>query len=720
MRTFLTCAVVCLSLLGFSQVPSTQSSSIVFNNTYCNRTDLSWTVGDGNGRIVIARKGQPVTASPTNNTYYIARDTFGDAASEISAGQFVVYNGDENSLIVYGLESNTVYHFAVFEYNGSGSIFSYLTTNEPQDSVLTEWLLADFSIDNPHQCEDGNLFSFTEGVTQSASATINYTWTFGDGALSYDADPTYSYSNYGIYDVGLTARTTGCAHTIVKKDTVVPLPIVNFVLNADSPNNTRTQCFFKADGSVNRFAFKNMSQYPFLPGGGFDVNEVRWDFGDGTSSVQNHVRKKSYAEPGSYTVKLVVRTSKNNGVHFCADSFSMNVEVKPRPLDSTMIFFSDTSMCLNNNLFTFENGTGIAGTGWWFFGDGDSAQGDLVNHHYTSPGDYLVLFEFIDTAGCYDMYDDSVEVVPQPNNYFSGLSSYFCQGDPPVSLDPNLIGGTFEGDGVSNNDQSFTPSMLGLNTIRYIYQINNCIDTTEQSIWVMPVPVFSLGTDTSICIGDSLLLSAAADSSSFQWSNGANGTTNSIYARTDGIYWAEKDNGWCSYRDSIEVSVIDPPVVDLGSDTVLCGGNYRIVDVTADEGVYTWDDGYIGPYREITESGTYVVTVTNKCGSAQDEVELTILPYACELFIPTAFSPNNDGWNDEFRLIGQVTVTHMVIFNRWGEVLADIPGPDPSWDGTFMGERVQTGIYFFDVYFDDPQGDQLVPQRESGNVYVVY
>ncbi len=250
LRIAKTLFLVWISLLSMGQAPSTQSSNIVFSNTYCNRTNVAWTNGNGNGRIVIAKKGSPVTATPSDNTYYIPRDTFGKAASEIATDEFVVYNGSSNSVIVFGLESNTVYHFTVFEYNGAGSVFSYLTSNEPQDSVLTEWIDADFNIDTPHQCINVNAFDFMENTSQSGSESINYSWNFDDGTTSTASNPSHVYSTAGIYDVSLTATTTGCSHTVVKKDTVVPLPIPSFVLNVDSPNNDQIQCFYYASGAT--------------------------------------------------------------------------------------------------------------------------------------------------------------------------------------------------------------------------------------------------------------------------------------------------------------------------------------------------------------------------------------------------------------------------------------------------------------------------------------
>lgn len=701
----------------YAQVPSVASSNIVFSNTYCNRTNISWDVGNGNGRIVIARKAAPVTYSPSDNTYYIARDTFGKVASKVGTDEYVVYNGSSNSVIVFGLEANTVYHFAVFEYNGAGSVFSYKTTNRPTDSVKTEWLNAGFTVNYPHQCENVDTFHFFEDVTQSGSESVTYNWSFGDGRTSTAANPVHSYTNYGIYTVRLTATTTGCVHTTTFMDTVAPLPRVNFILDPDSANNTAIQCFYNQDGSQNRFSFESAVQNPYL-GTEIDDATYNWHFGDGSAVfTSRNVRKKRYQQPGIYRVTLIVSTTKNT-IDFCTDSFAMYVEVKPRPLDSTKIWFSDTSMCLNSNFFEFQNRTGTVGTSTWTFGDGNSANGDSVSHSYATAGKYRVLFEIVDTAGCYDMFSDSVEVVPQPNNFFNGLKMNYCLGDPKSYLKPNLSGGTFTGNSVSAFDSSFTPAQLGLHYVSYIYRINNCIDTFTAKTVVMPYPELELGPDTSICVGSNIILSDTKDSSSFIWSTGA--TDSFIDINSTGLYWAEKNNGWCKIRDSVNLAVIDPPAISLGTDSTLCGGAVREVNVSAAEGSYSWSDGYQGPTRAITESGKYWVTVSNKCGEASDTVDLIILPYACEIYIPSAFSPNGDELNNVFRPIGQMEVTRMLIFNRWGEILYETFDPKPEWDGYYLGARVQQDVYFYLITYEKPEGSYTVPTNVSGFVHVVY
>jgi gliding motility-associated-like protein len=715
-RSFFVMFSVLVFLQLQAQTPTIASSNVGFSNVYCSKLTVSWTSGDGAERIVIASEGSSIASLPSNDVYYLANDSFGIGHS-FSSTQYVVYNGIGNTVTVQNLKANTTYYFSVFEYNrsGAGAFLHYLTSGYPEASVTTNWITTDFTIDDPYQCENVNDFKFTPSTSQSGSETIIYDWDFGDGQSSNVQSPNHTYAAYDIYDVKLTVSTTGCSYTHTILDTVAPLPIINFELNVDTPNNNQVQCFFNGDGSSNRFAFKNRSTSPPLPG---TTNQaiVTWDFGDGTSS-NNFRGRKVYTKPGVYKVVLTLNST-NNGADYCIDSAFMFVTVKPSPIDSTKIVFSDTAMCYNGNSFDFDhNSPDATATNTWTFGDGNTGLGRNVSHSYTNPGIYYVTLEVLDTAGCYDHFLDSVEVIAQPNNFYGGLKPAYCQGDAKEMLLPNLPGGYFDGDEVDNTTNQFNPVKLGLNTVRYIIQVGSCIDTFTQTTVVNPLPIFQLQNDTSICNGTLLTLSTYKGNSAIRWSTGDTDSFTSV--NSAGVVWAERTELGCKYRDSVRVTVIDAPKVTLGNDSTLCGDGARVVNVTADEGVYTWNDGFVGAQRRITKTGFYQVTVTNKCGTASDDVDLTFLPYACDIFIPNAFTPNSDTKNEVFRPSGTVVLRKMQIYSRWGEMLYDKDGEDLSWDGMYEGEPAPQGHYFFVIWYYFPEAGTEVPKIAKGEFYLL-
>ena len=120
-----------------AQTPTLAASNLAVVSTYCSQTTLSWTNGNGNGRIVVASKGAANAITPANNSYYLANDSFG-IGHAFSANQFVVYNGTGTSVVIDNLETNTTYYFAVFEFNGGGSVFNFRTSSYPEINVTTK------------------------------------------------------------------------------------------------------------------------------------------------------------------------------------------------------------------------------------------------------------------------------------------------------------------------------------------------------------------------------------------------------------------------------------------------------------------------------------------------------------------------------------------------------------------------------------------------------
>lgn len=97
--------------------PAHTSTAIAVTEFTINSISLEWTKGNGSARMVVCRQGSAVDAMPVDGTFYAADATFGEGA-ELSSGNFVVYNGGGNSVVVSGLLPDTEYHFRIFEYNG--------------------------------------------------------------------------------------------------------------------------------------------------------------------------------------------------------------------------------------------------------------------------------------------------------------------------------------------------------------------------------------------------------------------------------------------------------------------------------------------------------------------------------------------------------------------------------------------------------------------------
>ncbi len=705
-------------LLSFSidtkaQTPTVGAKTIVFNNIYCNQLNLSWTSGNGANRIVLARKGAALNAYPVDNLFYGGNDTFGKG-TKLGADIYTVYRGSGNTVTVKSLEANTTYYFAVFEYNNTGSNFNYLTSVFPEASVTTENIIANFNIDLDYQCLNGNFFSFTNSSSNSLSNTMTYAWDFGDATKSTAKDPTHSYANGNVYNVKLEVTSLGCFTSIIKRDTVVTPPITMFELDTITGTDS-VSCLRN-----NNYKFVNYTVVPPVAGTYYDETGYFWTFGDGSFSSGFNALKK-YTIPGTYEVKLVTRRliSQDSRRPYCYDSASKYYIILPPPLaaGNGKVVLSDTALCLNGNVFNFSHTAANITKSWWKFGNNDSLEGNPVNYSYSASGKYYVRLDVVDSKGCTDFVFDSLRVYDKVNNFFTGLKPSYCKGDPKVFMKPNLYGGVFYGKGVNAVDSSFSPDSLGTYDVIYVFKQGDCADTFKYSVTVNDRPYFTLGKDSVICDVDKITLSIENLVGSYLWSTGEK--TPMIEVDQSGNYWAEADDGKCKFRDTTIVTQISPPQFELGRDTTLCGGNVVQLNVTSDMATYYWNDGTSNPQKEVSVSGAYAVTATNKCGSYYDSINIVIEPFACTIFIPNAFSPNNDGQNDWFIPLGNYRLLGIRIYDRWGRKMYDSPSTK-GWDGKEDGEVVPMGVYFFIIEYMIAEGPNYSLKQVGGPLHVVY
>jgi gliding motility-associated-like protein len=701
-----------LTLLSKAQAPTVHASNITFTNVYCERMDISWTSGNGSNRMLVVREGGAVNQFPSDGTYYTPSDSFA-AAPDLGGGNRVLFNGTGNTASIRGLKKNTTYHFAVFEYNDFSTYEYYTDAGYPTANQLTENITADFDIDDSYQCLYQNSFTFTNNSSNSLNNSMSYEWRMGNGQRFFTEDVTYSYPTGAIYRVQLSARSTGCSDVLEKRDTVLMPFIVDFDLDNAFPGNDSIQCL-----GANLFSFENLYRKPPPIYGAIDRIRSTWTTSDG--QTKNSINAAfSFTQSGVITVKLVQARQVSTGGDFCADSITKTYRVLPIPVVENQVSFSDTALCLNDNEFTFSHSAPDIVQTKWRYGDGDSATGNPVVHSYSAASVYYVDVEVEDMNGCTGVYTDSVEVFTPPNNFFTGLDSPYCIDDPVAQLVPNLDGGYFYGNNVDDAARTFNPNTLGQFEVGYVFTLGNCIDTTKQFTEVLPRPNFNLGSDTFICPNETVEFQVNLSGVNYTWSNQSR--ADSLIVSSEGTYWVEASNGQCSFRDSVEVRAVFPPVIEFSNygDTTICGGQTIQLNVTADAGTAIWNDGYVGFSRTVDESGFYEVNVIHPCGNATGSADVNILPFACEIFIPNIFSPNDDNLNETFRPYGFFDFTRMEIFNEYGQLLYTSEVLEDGWDGTYDGTEVMQGMYYYVIYYNIIEEGGNVKKVASGSVKVI-
>ncbi|MFN3875768.1 MAG: gliding motility-associated C-terminal domain-containing protein, partial [Flavobacteriales bacterium] len=93
------------------------------------------------------------------------------------------------------------------------------------------------------------------------------------------------------------------------------------------------------------------------------------------------------------------------------------------------------------------------------------------------------------------------------------------------------------------------------------------------------------------------------------------------------------------------------------------------------------------------------------------------------IFIPNSFTPNGDGVNDVFLPLGKsIAAMHLMVYNRWGELLFESDHPDVGWDGTYRSEPVESEVYVWRLsyrFYTDKEGTIGMEQQQMGHVQVL-
>ncbi|HEY1047110.1 MAG TPA: gliding motility-associated C-terminal domain-containing protein [Bacteroidia bacterium] len=98
--------------------------------------------------------------------------------------------------------------------------------------------------------------------------------------------------------------------------------------------------------------------------------------------------------------------------------------------------------------------------------------------------------------------------------------------------------------------------------------------------------------------------------------------------------------------------------------------------------------------RAIVKFSCYTDTLTN-------EFRLSPCPLCTSFFMPKAFSPNNDGFNETFFIKNECLLEdfELTFYNRWGETLFKTGDSKTAWDGTYKGNNCQEGVYLYTIRF---------------------
>jgi hypothetical protein len=294
----------------------------------------------------------------------------------------------------------------------------------------------------------------------------------------------------------------------------------------------------------------------------------------------------------------------------CSAGDSMNLVVNTPPIVN---LGADVAFCTGDSILLDAANTGFA------FLWNDSTMNQTLTTGVA--GNYFVTVTNPMTA-CFASDTIMVTVNPLPVIAL-GIDTAICIGDS-VILDAGNPGATYSWSN-STTAQTITVNSPGTYFVFVTDAVTTCYSSDTITITQNMLPVVSIGADTSICNGNTLILDAGHPGSTYAWSDSSSSQTLGVTMAGNYSVLVVDANG-CKGADSINVSIYAVPVVDLGSDTTQCAGTIML-DAENAGSSFVWNDMSTSQTLTAMSTGTYYVAVTdsNACTSV-DSIDVTINP----------------------------------------------------------------------------------------------
>ncbi|MDF2437677.1 MAG: hypothetical protein K0Q95_2053 [Bacteroidota bacterium] len=195
----------------------------------------------------------------------------------------------------------------------------------------------------------------------------------------------------------------------------------------------------------------------------------------------------------------------------------------------------------------------------------------------------------------------------------------------------SLTGGTVQGAGSSLEaiGTAFLPDSNTPGTYTFYAAANSGSCSSNRvavNVFVNALPALVL-SDTAVCSGQPAVLNAQNAGSTYLWNTAA--TSQSISTTTGGLFYVDITTAeGCMVRDSMNLIINNPPVVDLGSDIGFCSGDSILIDAANTGFNFLWNDSSTAQTITTGSAGTYYVTVTNPLTLCfeSDSIVITVNP----------------------------------------------------------------------------------------------
>lgn len=542
--------------------------------------------------------------------------------------------------------------------------------------------------------------------TNSSDNATDFLWDFDDnGATSTQFEPTYVFTNTGIYDVMMIASNPSACNQ--SDTTFLEIQILD-------PNSVEATYTTEVDCAAYKVTFTSNS---------FDTEKYTWDFGDG-NTAEGGIVEHVYPGPGDYTVQLTVESTIPNCP--ASDRSTNTITIKDAVIAAGSVNPNET--CINED-FQFTAG-GINTTSYqWSFPDGTNSTDNVITKSFPTAGEYLVTLTAFNPESC-NLEDTMVHTIYAFDTTLTATFDFVLPevcDEPSVQFTSNLsdrldFSWNF-GDG-SGLSTEYNPNHLFPASGSYLVRLivdSPCAkpDTIERTITVEEPPIVDgeiLTVSEDGCAPLSVEFEGAGNATNYLWifGDGDTGTgtaTRHLYEQA-GVYnvqFIASDPNTCNLADTTTVTVEAylVAIADFEVSTLISevGRPVELTNNSQNADSYVWDFGNgqssteENPALSYNQAGDYKLCLSAENARAcNDSIckNMEILP-EIHLGVPNAFTPNDDGLNDMLYIEGREGIASLEfkVFNRWGELVFESNDPQVGWDGIYKGKEQEMEVYVY-------------------------
>lgn len=628
------------------------------------------------------------TSNPVNHNYQWQFDTFGFATATNPTFVFPD-TGLHTVTLIVGVSGQCLDTFSM-------DVFVQLTAMDLQ-------ALPDLTL-----CQGDSIWVRATDTYENYSSSTTYTWTPNAAILSGQGTDSVLI----IANNSTSIQVSGTNNYNCSSSTSFNLNVIEVAASFDTLN----------------LACNTSLIIPFINSStsNLGTNNYQWDFDTlATSTIANPTY--TFPDTGSYAVRLIAGVGS-----LCPDTTTLDLYLPLYGVDLTEI----------------GSITSCAGDSVWLTVD------DLLEY-YSDSISYVWSPSVEIVAG---QGTDSVLIIPTVSTTIqvAAQNSHLCEDTSTATINVLIINASFDTVDFTcntslmvpfvntsnstpvNNNYEWTFENIGISTATnptytfpdtgsYTVSLvagtgSQCPDTFQMQVYLPLHGLLMDANDVSVlCKEDTVELSVQNSLDAYtDWVNYEWFPTNEIISgQLEDTAYAVMDTNTTfvvigvnshgcidtAYARGI-ITYISPALsINAVPDSIFVGQTAQLIATNDINYIYNWDvdttlSDYFSydPVAKPRQATIYRLTVTNQYGCiTRDSIQVGILPPVCGLpivFIPNAFTPDGDGYNDELLINGNnITSVNVAIYNRWGEKVFETNDQTIGWDGTYKGKALPPDVY---------------------------